>query len=547
MGARDPHFDASSADRSARSGDLAILLAIALATVIAHVLTAGRYGFHRDELATLDDARHLAWGYVAYPPVTPLFGRLSLILFGTSLRGFRFFAALAEAVAVVLTGLMARELGGRRGAQLVAAVAAVPFCLAGGALMQYVSFDYLCWVLAAYFMLRMLKSGDPRWWLAIGAAIGLGMMAKYTMGFFVIGIVAAVLLTGARQYLKSKWLWYGVALSILIFLPNLIWQIQHHFISLDFLQHIHARDVRIGRTKNFLPDQIKLTLCGLPIALAGLYFYLLSPQGKRYRALGWMYLVPLALFVIAKGRGYYLGAAYPMLYAAGSVWGEQWLASWQRSWRFAARALVWVALVADIGLSAVITLPMAPVNSATWNFASKINGDLREEIGWPELVETVAKIRNSLSPEDRAHLGVIGTNYGEAGAINLYGPAYSLPTAISGINSFWQRGYGDPPPETLIIMGESRGFVERHFTGCYLAAHTWNRYGVLNEETEDHPDIFVCHAPRTTWPDFWNDFRYYGFVRPQIEPHQRELPAFLTPLYADASFNSSVSAFGNLE
>src|SRR5437764_5904786 len=154
-------------------GHLWPMIALAGATIIVHALVGARYGFHRDELATLDDARHLAWGYVAYPPVTPFFGRLSLMLFGTSLTGFRFFAALAEAVAVILTGLMARELGGGRKAQLIAAAAAIPFCLAGGALMQYVSFDYLWWVLTAYFVVRLLSSGDPRWWVAIGSAIGL--------------------------------------------------------------------------------------------------------------------------------------------------------------------------------------------------------------------------------------------------------------------------------------------------------------------------------------------------------------------------------------
>src|SRR5215467_12567467 len=157
------------------SSDLAVVSYLAAATVIVHVIMGGRYGFQRDELATLDDARHLAWGYVAYPPVTPFFGRLSLLLFGTSLAGFRFFAALAEASAVVLTGLIARELGGNRGAQLVAAAAAIPFCLIGGALMQYVSFDYLCWTLTAYFVIRLLESDDSRWWVAIGRAIGFGM------------------------------------------------------------------------------------------------------------------------------------------------------------------------------------------------------------------------------------------------------------------------------------------------------------------------------------------------------------------------------------
>src|SRR5689334_15885861 len=173
------------------------VLALELFTVALHWVAAHWYGFHRDELATLDDARHLAWGYVAYPPVTPFFGRLSLLMFGTSLAGFRFFASLAQAFAVVLTGLMARELGGQRTAQLVAAAAAIPFCIGGGALMQYVSFDYLCWVLTAYFVLRLLKSDDPRWWVAIGSAIGLGMLSKYTMGVFVTGLTVGVLLTDA--------------------------------------------------------------------------------------------------------------------------------------------------------------------------------------------------------------------------------------------------------------------------------------------------------------------------------------------------------------
>ena len=359
-------------------GDTAILVYVATLTVIVHWITGHQYGFHRDELATLEDARHLDWGFVAYPPVTPFFARLSLMLFGTSLAGFRFFAAVAEAIAVVLTGLMAREMGGRREAQFVAAVAAIPFCLAGGALMQYVSFDYLFWVLTAYFVVKLLKTEDPRWWLAIGACIGLGLETKYTMGFFAIGIVVAVVLTDARRYLKIKWLWYGVTLSILICLPNLIWQARNHFISLDFLQHIHARDVRIGRTGNFLPEQLQFTLFGFVLFIAGLYLTLFSRDGKRFRMLGWMYLTPLAIFVIAKGRAYYLAAAYPMLYAAGSVWGELALVRIGNKLQESIRVLVWVVLVADVVIMGAITLPIAPANSTWAAHAMKINGDFRE-------------------------------------------------------------------------------------------------------------------------------------------------------------------------
>src|SRR5271165_717988 len=472
--------------------DSAPLLAIAFSTLLLHFLTGNRYGFDRDELLLLDDARHLAWGYVAYPPITPLFARLSLLLFGTSLTGFRFFSWLVQAIAVALTGLMARELGGTRRAQIIAALAAVPFCLGGGALMTYISFDYLCWVLAAFFVLGLLKTDDPHWWLAIGAALGFGMLSKYTMGFFTLGIVCAVVLTDARRFLRSKWLWLGVAISVFLFLPNLAWQAEHHFVSLDFLHFIHERDVREGQTSGFLPDQVELTLLALPLALAGLYFYFFTKNGRRFRMLAWMYAIPLALFLIAKGRGYYLAPAYPMLYAAGAVLLDEWLATMQPKRAKALRIACFAALLVDVAFAIAFALPTAPVGSSWWQFAIKVNGTLREEIGWPEFAETVAKIRDSLPAQDRARLGILAGNYGEAGALNLYGPDYALPRAISGVNSFWERSYGDPPPETLIVVGFPRQWADSHFATCQIAGHPWNRYGTSNEETIEDPDIFVC-------------------------------------------------------
>ncbi len=161
-------------------------------------------------------------------------------------------------------------------------------------------------------------------------------------------------------------------------------------------------------------------------------------------------------------------------------------------------------------IAAAITLPIAPINSAWWNIASDMNSDLKEEIGWPELVQTAAQIRDGLPATDRARLGILAGNYGEAGAINLLGPVYDLPTAISGINSYWLRGYGDPPPQTLIVLGLTSTQANQIFKTCEIAGHITNRYNVMNEETTDHPTILVCRDLRTTWPDFWQHFRYYG-------------------------------------
>src|SRR5205823_10331908 len=149
--------------------------------------------------------------------------------------------------------------------------------------------------------------------------------SKYSMPFLVAGLGVGVLGGDLRVHLRSKWLWLGAAISIVIFLPNLLWQWQHDFISLQFLQHIHARDVRIGRTKDFLPDQLELMSFALPVAASGLFFYFSRYGGRRFRVLGWMFVVPFALFLLAQGRGYYMAAGYPIVYAVGpvilAVWG----------------------------------------------------------------------------------------------------------------------------------------------------------------------------------------------------------------------------------
>jgi hypothetical protein len=483
---------------------------MAAGIVVLLGITNRGYGFHRDELATLDDARHLAWGYVACPPVTPFFGWLSLHLFGESLPGFRFFATVATATATLLTGLMARELGGGRAAQFLAAAATFLFSLAAGSLMQYVAFDYLCWVLVAYFFVLLLRSNNPRWWLAIGSAIGVGMLTKYSMLFCVAGLAAAFIVAGRWRDLTSRWFWLGLLLSLLIFFPNLIWQVRNGFISLEFLRHIHERDIRIGRTRDFLPDQLKITLFAFPLAVAGLCFFFGAGDGRRFRAAGLIYVVPLILFLIARGRGYYLAPGYPLLYAGGSVMLERWMESWPRTGSIAGWALASVGVCANVLIVLLLVMPLAPKTTPWGKKAMQTNDDLTEEIGWPELVEAVAGVRDSIPPEERSRLGILVGNYGEGGAINLYGPRFGLPAAIGGVNSFWARGYGNPPPATLIVVGLSRKFLEANFESCQLAGHIQNKDGVLNEETREHPDIFVCRGLRPSWPEFWKAFRHYG-------------------------------------
>jgi hypothetical protein len=477
-----------------------ILLGLAAATMVAHAFHGAAYGFHGDELQTMDDARRLAWGYVTYPPMTPFFARLSLELFGTSIAGFRFFASLAQAVTIVLTGLMAREMGGGVRAQVLAGAALVPYAVGQGAFMTYASFDNLCWVLVAFFAVKLLRSEDERWWVAIGAAVGFGMTAKYAMAFFALAIVAGFLVTDARRYLGSRWVWAGCAVAVLVWAPNLVWQVRHHFISLEFLRSIHERDISIGRAKGFLPEQIYQTIA--PLWIIGLIFCFKSGEGKRFRAVGWIYLAVFAELLVARGRGYYLAAAYPMLYAAGSVWLEQRLGKLggrRASWRM---PLVTGGVAVGAVVAGVISLPVGPPLSPLHY------PEVLDEIGWEELVATVAGVRDAIPVGDRGRLAVLTGNYAAAGAIDLYGGQYGLPSAISRINSWGERGYGDPPPDTVIAFGFPRELLESHFASCRLAAVNQNRYGVANRNSLQ--GVFVCRGLKEDWPRFWAEIPRFG-------------------------------------
>ena len=229
------------------------LVYTAAAFALAHIFTNGRYGFHRDELQFLSDARHLDWGFVSYPPFTPFIERIGLSIFGLSLVGLRLFSVIAQAIVIFVSGLIARDLGGNRAAQITAAlsVGLSGLPLFEATEFQYTSFSFLWWVLVCWFTIRLLKSENPRWWIAIGAAIGHGLLTKYAIVFFIGGLLAGLVLTRTRRYLLSPWFWSGVAVAMLLILPNILWLIRHDFVSYHMLQHIHVRDVGEGRADGY--------------------------------------------------------------------------------------------------------------------------------------------------------------------------------------------------------------------------------------------------------------------------------------------------------
>jgi hypothetical protein len=438
--------------------------------------------------------------------------RISLELFGLSMVGLRFFSVLSQAAVIVITGLMARELGGGRLAQGTAAlsVALGAVSLFNGSEFQYGTFDYLWWALVALFTIRLLRTENPRWWLGIGAAIGMGLETKYTILFLTFALLCGLLLSPARRLLWNRWFALGVGIALLIFLPNLLWQIRHDFISYHFLHFIHIRDVRIGRgdRSDFLFKQffVCANIWAAPLWIGGIVS---SLRSSRYRPLAWMFLIPAAYLLTVQGVFYYLAPAYPMLIAMGASQGERWVEQLRKLWRWTVKILLFQGLIGAGLYGMAIALPLAD-SGPLMRFALEQNDALREEIGWPELVRTVVAIRDALPADERAHLGIAVGNYGEAGAIEMLGPAYQLPAPISTVNSFWYRGYPTPAPTTIILLGNSRERADELFTNCRLAGQNGNPAVVKNEESERHPDIFVCGPPRLPWQELWQKVHDFG-------------------------------------
>jgi len=488
--------------------DVAVLSSFAALLLILHFFMGNGYGFHRDELQFLDDARHLQWGFVAYPPMTSFFGRLAIALFGISPQVLRLPAALINAVSLVLAGLMARELGGGRPAQIIALLLGFPLALSFSSVLQYNTFDLLAWSILILSTASVLRTEDERYWIFAGLGLGLGVLSKYAIAFPLVSLLAAlVLLPSQRRHLRSRWFWLGALLATMIAAPNLIWLARHHFITLQMEHFIHLRDVRNGRTKGYFTDQLKFMMFGFPFAVAGLITLLRSP---RFRLLSAFYIGPFVLLALMKGRGYYLLPAYPILYAAGAMGLERWIAGRAKAVCGVVYGVVVVAMLAEAAAVAWTYLPIWRPGSVAWNWQMKNNYDMANEVGWQEFVAQVAAVRDRLSPAERNQYAVLAENYGEAGALELYGPKYGLSTPISTVNSFHDRGYGPFEPQTVIIVGGTLEDESKFFEGCSVVATVDIPYNVQNEESVDHPDILICHHMRFSWPVVWARSQDFG-------------------------------------
>ncbi len=448
---------------------------LAGAKFLFHVLTANRYGIFRDELYYLACAEHLDWGYVDQPPLIALVAWIARHLFGDSLIGLRLFPALTGAAMVWFTGMLTRELGGGRFAQFLAALAVlcVPIYLIMNHWLTMNAFEPLIWIGCLWCVVRAINRNDPHYWIWFGVFVGVGMETKYSVAFFVVAVMIGILLTRERRFLLTKEFWIGATIAFLIFLPNLIWLVTHNWPFLELMRNIRQghRDIVRGPIA-FIVDQAQIMNPILfPLWVGGLIWLLIG----RFRILGIVYLVLLATFIVLRGKNYYLASIYPLLFAVGAVGSPE----------------ATVAYEKKLGIE-----PPKAENQRT----GPLPQYFADEFGWREMAEGTARVYKSLSPEDQARTAIFANNYGEAGAIDFFGPRLGLPKSICNHQSYWLWGPRDYDGRIVIVLGSDGTGDREHFQSVEALGRVEHPYS----RRDEHFGIFLCRGftgdLRQAWP-----------------------------------------------
>ncbi|WP_245745995.1 glycosyltransferase family 39 protein [Nocardia altamirensis] len=507
----------------------------AIFAVVLAVCTP-RYGYHRDELYFLAAGRHLDWGYPDQPPLTPLLAKLMSAIDPDSLFLLRLPALVAATVVVVCAGLMAREFGGGRAAQALAAatVASAAMVMGMGHMLSTAVVELAVWSVVSLLVLKLMRQigvvdppseavaaspsptdaaatagerqtrneaawlSGPRWWVPIGVVVGVGLQNKLLLIFLVLALLICLLLLGPRKLFATKYFPIAVGIAALIWAPNLVWQARNGWPQWEMSQEIAGGSSGTSDS----PIMFVLLQFGLmgavlvPLWAFGLWRL---ARDARYRAFAAAYVLLFVVFLVTGGKAYYLGAMYPILLAAGAVPLATWLG--QRRIRWAAVSFV-VAVNAVVG--AVLFLPILPVSTMKDSPVLAVNYDAGETIGWPDFVRQIGDVRARLGD----NVAVLTANYGEAGAIERFGAPYNLPRPHSGHNAYWWWG---PPSDTAteyLTVGMDRDYLARFFTDIQPAGQLDNGLDLDNDEQGE--PLFICRNPRGPWSELWPKAKHLG-------------------------------------
>jgi hypothetical protein len=482
----------------------------------------GRYGYFRDELYYLAASDHLAFGYVDFAPLVAWLARTFRIVFGNSLHFIRLLPDLAFGAEVALTGFITLELGGKRWAIFLACISTLlaPTILGNGTHLAMNPIEPLFWMGCIYVLLMAINRDDPKLLVWCGVLLGFGLLNKHSTIFFLGALVLALLLSPQRRLLTNKWFWTAAAIAFLIALPNIAWQYAHHFPTLEDLRNVKATHKNIELLPiPFLKQQIMMLNPMTTIVwLVGLGYLLFHPTGKRYRVLGYTYLIFLVVLMALKGKDYYLAPIYPMLFAAGGVFWEQ-LTEVHLRLRGIRHALP-ATVIASCLVSAPLALPILPpekivpymsalglgVTRTETSMTGLLPQHFADQFGWEEMVATVANVYNSLPPEQRAKTAILAGNYGGAGAIDFFGPRYGLPKSISAHQNYYYWGPRDYSGESIILL-EWKLKDAQNWCGSVEKGPRNDPYWGMGWE---HYDILICRNLKVPLTEAWPHFKVWN-------------------------------------
>jgi hypothetical protein len=513
-----PREAASESRRHSVVRSTALLAGLAAAKLLIQFAGINHYGFFRDELYYMACGEHLAWGYVDQPPLIAFVAWLARHLLGPSMVSMRLFPILAGAAVVWLTGILARELGGGRFAQCFAAAAILlaPANLAFDSFLSMNAFEPLFWLVCTLIVVRIVKGASPRLWLLFGLVAGVALENKHSTLVFGFALAVGLLLSGEYRLFRSKWIWLGALVAVCIFLPNLIWEARHGWPQIEVVRNAQRFKNEAVSPLRFIYEQILfLHPVELPIWAGGLVWYFAAREGKRFRFLGWTYLILLAIFIIFNGKTYYPLPIYPLLMAAGGVAFEAFSLRPARRWL----AVGYPALVVAAGLATVpFGVPLLSVNAFLHYseglpmFRVKTERDptvplpqlYAEMFGWDDMAAAISGVYHSLPVQERAGCAIVAGNYGEAGAIDYYGPKLGLPKSISGHNSYFYWGPRDYTGECAILFGERSAELVKLFGDVRQVATVGNPHAMV---VEQNVPVYLCHKPSAPLAVLWPHFK----------------------------------------
>ena len=494
-------------------GPTAVLAYLAAADFAIHMLFATNYGYFRDELYYIvSGTQHLSLGYVDFPPFIAYVAALVNLVSSDSLISIHAVSALNEALVVFLAGLIARELGGGRRAQVLAAVSTLATFafLAFGSLFTPDSFDSLWWSMLSYLLIRIVKRREPKLWVASGLVIGVGLLTKLTISFFVGALLVSFLVVPtARQYLRSKWIAAGGILSVAFVLPMAYWNSVNGWPMVNFYEEFRG-DVSGGGPVSFIYTQLALiTFLSLPIVVMGLYFYLRSTEGSQLRTLGLTYVILFVFMIVLDMKPYYLAPIYPTVYAGGAILIERGSVSKKGKVRWLGSRPYIACLIIVAMLLAPIAMPVLSPQSVIAGYGKNDYqiGPLSDRYGWSGMVSNLSSAYDTLPANLRSHACIFTSNYGEASAVNFLGKSLGLPEAISGHNNYFIWGPGSCDGQVLITIGVSLSTLQQAY-GSITTLTTMECSLCISYEQV--LPVYLCTQPNfTSLAALWPGVRHY--------------------------------------